>query len=62
METAGGQMNADAFTTTPPTEVLQEQLAALITDFNVSTDPAERTALHVGIVRLRSLLELRRAT
>jgi hypothetical protein len=55
-------MTADAFTTTPPVEVLQEQLAVLVTDFNASRDPVERVELHVGIVRLRSLLERRRET
>jgi hypothetical protein len=55
-------MTADAFTTTPSAEVLQEQLAALVSDFNASTCPVERTELHIGIVRLRSLLEMRRAT
>ena len=41
---------------------IREKLSVLVEQFNASHDPAERVELHVGIVRLRSLLERRGAS
>jgi hypothetical protein len=49
-------MTAEAFTATPSSDAIREQLQALTTEFNAADDPDERCEPIRRIRRLRALL------